>query len=233
MCKKVWTVAKLNLKTIRNPYFVTALVVLAMLAQALIKVIIATNRGYPLTEMTPGVNAYFWLLPLLAAIHIPSKNFRRISNLGGKRNDFFWGSLTTHAILAFSVSLVNMFVFYSFDNKVEKHYMGLFSPVGIFGWIENGAAVAFIQQFAFLFLVMAFFHTFTAIQDKWYGWATDIVIAAILSVFIPIPILRSKLVWFFNLIIFHSNAALQISACMILALAIYTLNKPIFARKAI
>jgi hypothetical protein len=73
----------------------------------------------------------------------------------------------------------------------------------------------------------------TAAQDKWYGWVADVLIVAIISVFTPIEPLRASLVWFFNLIIFHSNTFLQIAAYLILATAIYSLNKLILARKAI
>ena len=72
-----------------------------------------------------------------------------------------------------------------------------------------------------------------AAQDKWYGWVADILIIAIISVFTPIAPLRAALVRFFNLIIFHSNAFIQIAACLILALVVYSLNKLLLARKAI
>ena len=102
-----------------------------------------------------------------------------------------------------------------------------------FGWLNNGVVVAFFRQFAFLFLFASAIHTLAAAQDKWYGWAADILIVAIISVFTPIAPLRASLVWFFNLIIFNSNAFLQIAACLILAIAIYSLNKLILARKTI
>jgi F0F1-type ATP synthase assembly protein I len=51
-------------------------------------------------------------------------------------------------------------------------------------------------------------------------------------VFIPIAPLRGVLIGFFYLIIF-SAAPLQIAACLILGLAVYSLNIPVFARKAI
>ena len=233
MCKKIWAVTRLNLKNIRTPYFVTGLVVLVMFAQTAIKMIISVNQGGALEEIPLGVSAFFWLLPLMAAIYIPSKNFRGISNLGGRRNDFFGGGLAAHAIITFFVSLASTLTYFAFDLTSEKYFMGVFHPVEIFGWIERGAFISFIRQFAFLFLAAAVIHTLTAVQDKWYGWAADAVIAAVIAVFVPIAPLRKALVWFFELIIFNSNAPLQISVCMVLALAVYALNKPIFARNAI
>jgi hypothetical protein len=102
-----------------------------------------------------------------------------------------------------------------------------------FGWLNNGVVVAFFQQFAFLFLFAIFVHTLVAVQDKWYGWVADVLIVAIISVFMLIAPLRVSLVWFLNLIIFNSNTFLQIAVCLVLATAIYSLNKLIFVRKAI
>jgi len=84
-----------------------------------------------------------------------------------------------------------------------------------------------------LFLLASFVHTLVSIQDKWYGWVTDVVLIAIISVFTPIAPLRAVLVVFFNMIIFHPNALLHILNCVGIGLIIYALNKPIYARKAI
>jgi len=46
-------------------------------------------------------------------------------------------------------------------------------------------------------------------------------------------VLRRALVWFFKLIIFHDVAVLQILGCIVIALAVYMINKPVLARKAI
>ena len=238
MCKNIWTIAKINLKNLHVPYFITGILALLMVVQTLIMVLVSRNGMEGNVEISVG--CYLWLLPGLAAIFIPARNFRRITNLGGKRNNFFWGSLWVYAILAAAVSLANVFIHFTFDRFLEmsgyydtEAFGGVVNMLEVFGWLSNGAPVAFIQQFAFLFLFAAFTHTLTAAQDKWYGWAADVVIASIISVFTPITVLRAALAWFFNLIIFHHSALLQIAACLMLALVIYSLNKPIFARKAI
>jgi len=234
MCKSIFNIAKLNLKNIKVPYLVTGITALLMLVQTIVDMLIINNNS----EISIG--CYLWLLPVMAAIFIPAKNFPRIINLGGKRNNFFWGSLMTYAILACVVSLANVLFNYAFDRIVEasgnfeaSFLGGIANLIEVFGWTRYGAVVAFLQQFAFLFLFSVFVHTLTASQDKWYGWAADVLIVAIISVFTPIKPLRDAEAWFFNLILFHPNALLQITACMVLAALIYSLNRPIFARKAI
>ena len=136
--------------------------------------------------------------------------------------------------MAAVVSLIGIIFYYTYEQFIfSNYYEGGFTlnPIYWFGWINNGPVIAFFQQFAFLLFFAVFIHTLTAIQDKWYGWATDIIIIAIISVFTPIAPLREKLIWFFTLIIFSSNALLQIIACLILSAAVYPLNKIIFARK--
>ena len=251
MNKQTWTIAKMNLKNIKIPYFVTGLVILVTFVQSVIFTIIAAVGGNAGHQLSISSANYPWLLVLLAAIFIPARNFRKIVNLGGKRDDFFWGSMITYVVLAGAVSLANTILYYTYDHflistgtyvgveafvrdtsLMDSHYV-IVNLIELSGWSANGIFFAVIQQFAFLLLLAAAVHTLTSIQDKWYGWAADVIIAAILAVFIPIASLRVWLIGFFNLIIFHSNAFLQISNCLMLAIVIYAFNKPILARKAI
>jgi hypothetical protein len=250
MSKQIGTIAKLNLKNIRTPYFVTGIVTATMFVQTIVYAIIMANGGTS-SQASPSFGNYFWLLIVMAAIFIPAKHFKKTVNLGGKRDGFFWGSLGTYAVLAGVVSLATATVHYTFDRAlistgnfasteaflqdfsfIENHYV-IFEVLEIFGWTARGPIFAVIQQFAFLLLLAVVVHTLTAIQDKWYGWVTDAVIAAILATFIPIPVLRPALLWFFEMILVHSNAAVQITVCLALSAVIYSLNKPIFARKVI
>ena len=251
MGKKVWAVAKINLKNIKSPYFTTGLVFGVIFVQSIVYTIIAFAKDTAGEQLQISGGCYFWLLIIMAAIFIPSKNFRRIIHLGGKREDFFWGSLTCHAVLAGAVAVANTVFYHTYERFLvntsyyadfeafvqnpaimDNHYINV-NVIDVFGWSGNGVILSILQQFAFLFLLAAVIHTLTAMQDKWYGWVADAAIAAILAVFIPIAPLRGALVWFFGLIIFQPNAFLQITACLILAMLTYSLNKSLFARKAI
>lgn len=251
MNNNTWAIAKLNLKNIKTPYFVTGLIFAIQFVQSIVYTIIALFSGSAGDQIQISCGSYLWLLTIMAAIFIPIKNFRRIINLGGKRDGFFRGSLLCYVILAGVVTIANTFFYYTYErllirtgyyagfeaflqnpSLMDNHYIAV-NVIEVFGWPGNNAVIAFFQQFAFLFLLATVIHTFTAIQDKWYGWVADAIIAAILGIFIPIASLRVWLLRFFNLIIFNSNAFIQIAACMLLAIAVYALSKPIFARKAI
>lgn len=251
MNKQTWATTKLNLKNIKTPYFVTGLIFAVVFVQSIVYTIIAVSSRSAGEQLQISSGNYLWLLIIMAAIFIPTKNFRRIVNLGGKRDEFFWGSLSCYVILAAAVTIANTFFYYTYERLqiitgyftgyevflqnpalMDNHYICV-NLMEVFGWLGNGAVIAFFQQFAFLFLLASVIHTLTAMQDKSYGWVTDMIIAAILGVFIPIAPLRVWLVSFFNLIIFNSNAFMQIAACMLLAIAVYALSKPIFARKTI
>ena len=234
MCKKVWAIAKLNLKNIRVAYIITAAVIVGMSSNYIVDIIMTMNGVDMSGNESVSIAWVLWLLPAFASILLPSRNFKRTMNLGGKRDNFFWGSLEVYAILAAVASLVGVI----FNNTADAAYVNgrvyasIFTAPAVFGWADYGVFAEFFQQFAFLFLFAAFVHTLTAIQDKWFGWATDVLIIAIISVFTPIAPLRAALAWFFRAILF-SRPLMQIPVCMILALAIYSLNKVIFARKAI
>ena len=239
MRNKSLVVAKANFRNIKTAYVIMAIVLGCILVQDVVMLFIGMARGagyYGIEgNMTVSFGNYLFLLVILSAIFIPSMNFRKIMNLGGKRVDFFQGCAVTYAIMAAAVSLVCVILYYTYDRFVVSllYNGGTMDVLYWFGWIGNGVVVAFIQQFAFLLLFSVFLHTLVAAQDKWYGWAADVLIVAIISVFTPIAPLRASLVWFFNLIIFNSSAILQIASCLILAIAVYALNRPILARKAI
>jgi hypothetical protein len=235
MCKKVWATAKLNMKNIKAAYIVTAIVIIGLISNYIIQAIIfASGGGWDTSESSNiSVAWMLWLLPILVAVLVSAGNFRRTMNLGGKRDTFFWGSLTIYAIFAAGASILGIILDGIETLVVAGLSWGtLWTSANVFGWSGYGVISTFFQQFAFLFLVAAFVHTLVAIQDKWFGWVADVLIIAIISVFTPIAPLRAALAWFFNLILFESPF-LQIPICMILALAIYALNKPILARKAI
>lgn len=241
MIKGAWKIAKINLQNIKAVYISVAAFILAMAIQFLITMAVAAaGSDMSYSNSNPSVGGYTWLILLIAAIIIPLKNFRRMVNLGGRRGNFILGSLITYAIMAIVISWLNTMVFYTFDRFIQQSGLfdqgllnGVMNLVEIFGWLKNGPLVVFAQQCAFLFMVAAVVHTLVSMQDKWYGWVTDVVIAAIIAVFVPIAPLRAVLVWFFNMIIFQPNALGQIAACLVIGGAVYALNLVVYARKAI
>lgn len=251
MNKQIGAITKLNLKNIKATYFIVGLMFCTMFLQAIIYTIIAFARDKSGSQLSVSCGNILWLLIILAAIFISAQNLRKIVNLGGKRNGFFWGSMATYTILAIAASLCNTLYYYTIErffistgyyisfetfmqntSLLDTNYVSV-NLIELFGWSSHGIFFAILQQFAFLLLLAAVTHTLTSIQDKWYGWLVDASIAAILAVFIPISMLRPTLLAFFNVIIFNSNAFLQIVICLVLAVVIYAFNKPILARKII
>jgi len=237
MNNKSFAVAKTNFKNIKLACWITFYGIMAILAQDIVYFILSFYNINPGADnSTVGLGNYFYLLIILSAIFIPALNFRKMMNLGGKRNDFFTGCAINYTVMAAVISLASIIFYYTYEQFVLTYcYKGGFTLNVLywFGWVNNGPVIAFFQQFAFLLFAAVFIHTLTAMQDKWYGWVTDIVIVAIISVFTPIAPLRSILAAFFYMIIFNANWLLQILACLILSVAIYAFNKIIFARKAI
>jgi hypothetical protein len=235
MNKSVQIVNELNLKNINAAYIAT-IAGIAALASNYISYFILLNQGEDLSgNENIGIAWALWALPVTAAIVIPARHFRRILSLGGKRDNFFSGSLITYVIIAGVASLIGTFLCYAESWFVANTIMidEILTPISVFGWIAHGPVVAFLQQFAFLFLTAAFTHTFVSAQGKWYGWASFIGALVALCVFIPIEPLRNILIGYAWLVMFNPNALLQIIACLLFGLGFYWLNKPIYARKTI
>jgi len=247
MNRGVLAVAKLNLRTAKPAYFVGGVLIGISLLEVAVDAILlhygihvnqtacSTPPGGTacdqITSYTVSPAWYLWLGIAVAAVIIASRNFVRIINLGGRRANYFWGSLAANGALAAGAALLVTIIYYVVDVPMNRYQLlgGMWGPPNVFGWANHGPVVVFLQQFAFLALFAAFVHTLTAAQKHWYGWLAAAVIIAIISVFTPITPLRHAEAWFFHLILF-GNPALQIVSCLVLAGAIYALNKPILAR---
>jgi hypothetical protein len=235
MMNKALAVARVNFRNLKPAVLTTGITMAAMLGQDIVYMILSLFGIYPGAESSPvGLGNYLYLLVILSAVFIPAMNFRKMMNLGAKRDNFFLGCAVNHVILAAAVSLGNVLLYLLYEPLLRGIYgEGTLNLLYWFGWMERGPVVAFLQQFAFLTLAAAVIHTLTAAQGKWYGWVADGLIVVVLSVFIPIAPLRRVLVGFFHLMIFHPSAWVQVAFCLALAAAVYLLNRPILARKAI
>ncbi|MDR0377519.1 MAG: hypothetical protein LBH70_06975, partial [Spirochaetaceae bacterium] len=235
MLKKSLMITRLNLRNCKAAWITAAILFFIIFGQTVVHLILAKN-GFDMSDQSElGSGNFLYLLPLLCAILIPARNFRRLINLGCKRGDFFWGSLCTYGVLAAGVSLANLALYYAFDLPVLR--MGVvrdfYNLLDVWGWSARGAFVAFLRQSAFLFLGMVFFHTLASLHEWWIGWAVDALIIAVISVFTPIEPLRNAEYAFFRAILFQPSAFLQILTCLALAAALYALNRPILSRRKI
>jgi hypothetical protein len=235
MLKKSLMIISLNLRNCKAAWITTAILFLTIFGQTVAHLIMAKN-GFDMSYQSElGSGNFLYMLPLLCAILIPARNFRRLINLGCKRGDFFWGSLCTYGVVAAGVSLANLLIYYAFDLPVLRMNImqDFYNLMDVWGWSARGALVAFLQQSAFLFFGMVFFHTLASLHEWWIGWALDALIAAIISVFTPITPLRNAEYAFFRAILFQPNAFLQIFTCLALAAVLYALNKLILDHRKI
>lgn len=228
----ILTVMQLNLRNLSLPYFQTAsLFVINFFVFATQAIMVM--RGVNMSDTVGlGMGWIFSFLIPLAALYIPTNNFRRIINLGGKRRDYFWGSLVTYAVLACAASLIGVIVHYAEDliaTSIDP-FSNIVALSDVFGWSAHNPIVAFFQQLAFLFLLATFVHTLATMRNKWYGWVTYITLFTVVLVFTNTMSLQSKIAWFFNLLTSHDNALLQIVSCVVLAMVIYMFSKPVIAR---
>ncbi len=211
--RKYWTVAKVNFRNIKSAYLVTGICLLLTIVDFIIDIAFNTSDF----NITPS--NYLYLLCVLAPILIASGNYGKFMNIGVKKKVYLWGCALNYIVISAFVSLICAAGY--FFSKTAG--ISVISLVEIFGWNAN-IFTAFFSSFAFLLLAQMIIHTLTFMQTKWYGWAADLLIAALIGVFIPIPVLRQAWLFFFNLIIFFKPAIVQTAICLILAAAVYATN---------
>lgn len=214
----IWGITRINLKQARTEYLIVGILFGTGLASDIITRIIFELGGGGM-----ALGNYLVLLPLLMGIFIPAKKFSKLLNLGCTRRDFFMGCLPTYIAAACFTTLICLVLWRTLDPVLLPYSTepSLFNLFEVFGFARNGLVVAFLQMLAFLFLTACTAHTLTLVQGRWYGWLTDALMIAIISVFTPIAPLRAALAWFFKMIIFHDLAIVQILSCVVVSAAVY------------
>ena len=219
----VWGI---NAKRSRVPYLITGILVVCGIATTILTLI-----GLPVSGLPIG--NYLFLLPICMAYFIPTLNMTKILNLGGTRMDIFRGFFLTYAAAVVATALVSLILYYSADTLIQTQEGPSLNLWDVFGFLAHGPVVGFFQMAAFFFLFACVVHTLALSQEHWYGWVAMVMIVAVISVFSSIPVLRKALVWFFDLIIFNPQPAVQILACLVLGAAVYAASLVPIASKPI
>lgn len=224
--KAAVAVAKINLQNSRLALNITgAVLLLGSLNYIINPLIVGLANASKLENATISFGHYAWIFLLLFAIFTPALHFQRFMNLNVKRTAYIQGCALSYVPVALALSAFNLLIYLTVD-KLAGSVLGMtiWNLIDLFGWSSHGLLVAFVQQSAFLLLVAVTLHTLTTVQSFWYGKVADVIIVAIISVFTPIAPLRAALVWFLQLLIFHPNALVQISACLLASAVIYALS---------
>lgn len=215
--KTVFGMVKVNIRHSKDVYINAGIVLALGTLNYLLCVLISGSDN----NWTVSLGNYFYLIPLLMAVFVPAINFTKLMHLGGKRMDFYKSSILIYIPVIFAASLLSIILHKIIDPMILTHIEGIYDLSEVFGFVDNGMIIAFFQMCAFLILLCCTIHTLTLMQGRWYGWLVDAIIIAIISIFTPIAKLRSVLIWFFNMIIFHDIAIVQILSCLILGALIY------------
>ena len=189
----VFAIVKRLLSSNKLSFILTAVVALC-----------ATSSG----QVVLSNGNYTWLLALLSPFFFVFYDFTKLIHLGASKRDYFSGCLAGYVFLALCISLVNTAVHLLIDPAYSARTV--INMMDVCSWTENGILVAGLQQMFFLLMAMIFLHVLLSMQSRWYGWLTDVLLAAIICVFTPIAPLRSFLAGFFRLIMFNSNALMHI-----------------------
>lgn len=209
--KSIMAVAKCNFATNKLSLFITLGVIGTQAISDIINMVFINNMG---SQVSFG--NYFYLFMLLIPFFIVLSNYKKFINLNASKSDYYVGSLLTYGISAALVSLLNTLVCTFVDKNVSL-YMEISNLMELTGWMQNGAFIAFLQQTAFLFLGAVFLHVLISLQIYWVGWAVDVLIIVILSVFLPIAPLRHIIAGVFSIVMFNSNFILHIIVCIALS----------------
>lgn len=215
---KYWMVAKVNFKkTTWIAYLVAGIFFAAMIADFIVDRTLNT-----VGDSTVAAYCTLYLVCILAPIFIASGNYTKMMNIGVKKKTYFGGCMINYVVFAAVISLIGVLEHYLIDPVIGEHET-IYGLISVFGW-DTSVFGAFFSQFSFLLFVEVVIHTLVFMQTKWYGWAADLLIVVIISVFTPIPVLREAEIFFFRFTIFQLPAIIHIAVCLVLASLVYVTN---------
>ena len=174
---------------------------------------------------------YTWLLAIFTPFFFVFYDFRKIMYLGASKKDYYFACIISYVMLAFGISLLNTLIYLIVDPLYPAK--SVINIMDVCRWTENGIAAAFFCQMFFLLLSMLFLHVLLFMQEYWYGWLTDALLVAVISIFTPIAPLRRILSGFFRIIMISSNAPLQIASCALLSIVMALSGLLVLKRKTL
>ena len=209
----IFAIIKRLLASNKLSFILTALVVLC-----------ATSSG----DVVLSNGNYTWLLAVLTPFFFVFYDFTKFMHLGASKKDYWIGCLISYGFLALCISLVNTGIHLLIDPAYS-----VINLMDVCKWTENGIVIAGVQQLFFLLLVMVFLHVLLSMQNRWYGWLTDMALVAVICIFTPIAPLRAVLSGFFQLIMINSNALVHIGICLLLSAAFSLVGLAVLKRKTL
>lgn len=214
--KATFAIVKRLLASNKISFIIMALVVLC-----------ATSSG----DVVLSNGNYTWLLAVMTPFFFVFYDYTKLMHLGASKRDYFFGCLISYGILALGISLINTLIHLLIDPVYPAQTV--INLMDVCNWTENGIFIAGVQQMFFLLLVMIFLHVLLSMQPHWYGWLTDAILVAIISIFTPIAALRGILSGFFQIIMLNGNALLHIGICLLLSAALSFAGLLVLKRKTL
>lgn len=214
--KATFAIVKRLLASNKISFIIMALVVLC-----------ATSSG----DVVLSNGNYTWLLAVMTPFFFVFYDYTKLMHLGASKRDYFFGCLMSYGVLALGISLINTLIHLLIDPVYPAQ--AVINMMDVCKWTENGIIIAGVQQMFFLLLVMIFLHVLLSMQPHWYGWLTDAILVAIISIFTPIAALRGILSGFFQIIMLNGNALLHIGICLLLSAALSFAGLLVLKRKTL
>ena len=214
--KATFAIVKRLLASNKISFIIMALVVLC-----------ATSSG----DVVLSNGNYTWLLAVMTPFFFVFYDYTKLMHLGASKRDYFFGCLISYGVLALGISLINTLIHLLIDPVYPAQ--AAMNMMDVCKWTENGIIIAGVQQMFFLLLVMIFLHVLLSMQPHWYGWLTDAILVAIISIFTPIAALRGILSGFFQIIMLNGNALLHIGICLLLSAALSFAGLLVLKRKTL
>lgn len=185
MLNKYWAQAKASLIMLRvYLYIILGVCVLSVVLNVILGATVGTGSN---TTVSAGNVVGVFLL--CASTVLPAAIFRKITNLGSTRGEYYRGLLIFYAVLAAGLAVLNV-AWLQLEVHVLRDYYSMYDILEVFHWDRFGYGGSFLYQFgAYMMLASLLNFLFSGLRH-YVGWISWGILIAAIPVSMSIDSLR-------------------------------------------
>lgn len=217
---KAMTVAQISLANLTRAWAMTVAFFALVTIPSIVQIMQAgPDEYFNDSYLLSSGNACFVVL-LAAPIVVAVGHRDKLLHLHAAKTDLPAGALLLYVLLSAAVSAANLAFYYTVDRSWAQTFQ-VVNLAEVFGWVDNGPLVGFVQQFALLTVLALTVHTLASLHHAWVGWAADILVIVAFSASLVVQPLVDARRWLLDALVFHPHAPVQIGSCLVAVVLLY------------
>lgn len=224
---KIKSIVKISLDSSKPSYYISVGFVSAIFLELLLYIVLLPNYRNGYLSMSNMLLLNLLIYPIIAS----TVNFKKMLNIGVKKNEFVKGVFLSYVILstliAVVIIIINQFEVY----LIQFTNLWYINIIDTFGWMKYGFIGCLLYQISAYTLLMSIVHLIAFSNTFRWGWFVDVALSSLLLVFLLVKPLREILSIQLGRMFFHPNLLMQFIMDVILIFLYYCIAQFIARKK--